>query len=126
MNIKGETLRSGADFLEGAGKTAEPALSAVSNTLGRVGDELANGPGRKARVVEFKEAAYLNADDWTAAEDGAITVHASVSKGGSTIDLPEPIEFIHFGRVHLDRSQLFAADKLDDTKEGVLTVAATK
>ncbi len=123
MNIKGESLRSAADFAQGAGKTAEPALSAVSNTLGRVGDELAHGPGRKARVVEFKEASYENAEDWTAAEDGATTVHASVSSGGTTIDLPEPIEFIHFGRAHLDKSHLFPTDKLNDTKAGVLTIA---
>ncbi len=126
VNIKGETLRSGADFLEGAGKTLEPGLSAVSNTLGRVGDELAHGPGRKARVVEFKEASFENADDWTAAEDGATTVHASVSAGGTTVDLPEPVEFIHFGRVHLDRSHLLPSDKLNDTKEGALTVPATQ
>jgi hypothetical protein len=48
---------------------------------------------RKARIVEFKEAEYKNAEDWTVAEDGAVTVNASVT-GGTTIDLPEPIEFV--------------------------------
>ena len=125
MKIKGETIRSGADFAEGFGKAAEPMLGAVSNVLGGVGEPLANGFGRKAREVEFKEAEYANADDWTAAEDGATTVHASVSAGGTTVDLPEPIEFIHFGRVYLDNSHLLPATKIDDTKIGALTVPAT-
>jgi hypothetical protein len=77
---------------------------------------------RKARIVEFKEAEYKNAEDWTVAEDGAVTVNASVT-GGTTIDLPEPIEFVHYGHVYRDRSQLFPSPKLDDTA-GALTAPA--
>lgn len=77
---------------------------------------------RKARIVEFKEAEYKNAEDWTVAEDGALTVNASVT-GGTTIDLPEPIEFIHYGHVYRDRSQLFPSPKLDDTASALTAPA---
>lgn len=69
---------------------------------------------RKARIVEFKEAEFKNGEDWTVAEDGSVTVNASVT-GGTTIDLPEPIEFVHFGYVYRDRSQLFPNPLIDDT-----------
>ncbi|MBK8940410.1 MAG: hypothetical protein IPM79_23040 [Polyangiaceae bacterium] len=97
-------------------------LRATSNVLGEVGQRLAHPMSRKARIVEFKEAEYKNAEDWTVAEDGAVTVNASVT-GGTTIDLPEPIEFVHYGHVYRDRSQLFPSPKLDDTA-GALTAPA--
>ena len=82
MKIEGETIRKAADHAQGAGKTLEPALRGVNNVLGEVGTRLVHGMPRKARLVEFKEARFDNAEDWTAAEDGAITVHASVVRGG--------------------------------------------
>jgi hypothetical protein len=114
LKIDGEDIKKVADHAEGAGRTVEPALRGVSNVLGEVGRRLTKPMTRKARLVEFKEAEYANADDWTAAEDGALTVNASVS-GGTTIDLPEPIELIHYGRVYLDRSPLYPVPKVDDT-----------
>lgn len=114
MKIEGETIRKAADHAQGAGKTLEPALRGVNNVLGEVGTRLVHGMPRKARLVEFKEARFDNAEDWTAAEDGAITVHASVVQGGATVDLSEPVEFVHYGRVYRDRSHLFPCPKLDD------------
>lgn len=35
-------------------------------------------------------------------DDGSVTVHASVEDGGTTVNLPEPIELIHFGKVYRD------------------------
>lgn len=113
MKIEGDTIKGAADQLEGAGKTVEPALEAVDNVLGEVGRRLTHGMSRKARIVEFKEAAYENAEDWTAAHDGAVTVHAAVS-GRNTIDLSEPVEFVHYGRVYRDRSHLFPCAKIED------------
>ncbi|NUP05919.1 MAG: hypothetical protein HOW73_07665 [Polyangiaceae bacterium] len=114
MKIDGEDIRNVVDHAQGAGRTVEPLLRGTSNVLGEVGRRLVHPMSRKARLVEFKEAEYQNAEDWTAAEDGAVTVNAGVS-GGTTIDLPEPIEFIHFGHVYRDRSPLFPNPKLDDT-----------
>ncbi len=114
MKIEGEDIRKVADHAQGAGRTVEPMLRGASNVLGEVGHRLVHPMSRKARLVEFKEADYQNGEDWTAAEDGALTVNASVS-GGTTIDLPEPIEFVHFGRVYRDRSPLFPCPKVDDT-----------
>lgn len=90
--------------------------------LGEVGRRLVHPMSRKARLVEFKEAEYQNGEDWTVAEDGSVTVNASVT-GGTTIDLPEPIEFIHFGHVYRDRSQLFPNPKLDDTGSALVAPA---
>jgi len=114
LKIDGEDIKKVADHAQGAGRTVEPALRGVSNVLGEVGKRLTKPMTRKARLVEFKEAEYRNAEDWTAAEDGALTVNTSVT-GGTTIDLPEPIELVHFGRVYLDRSPLFPCPKVDDT-----------
>ncbi|HTJ83633.1 MAG TPA: hypothetical protein VL400_18065 [Polyangiaceae bacterium] len=113
MKIEGETIKKTADQLDHAGKTVEPALHAVDNVLGEVGRRLVHPMSRKARIVEFKEAAFENADDWTAAQDGAVTVHAAVT-GGTTVDLSEPVEFIHYGRVYRDRSHLFPCGKVED------------
>ena len=124
MKIDGEDIKKVADHAEGAGRTVEPALRGVSNVLGEVGRRLTKPMTRKARLVEFKEAEYANADDWTAAEDGALTVNASVS-GGTTIDLPEPIELIHFGRVYLDRSPLYPVPKVDDTAATLVAPAGS-
>ncbi len=114
MKIDGEDIRTVADQAQGAGRTVEPLLEGVSNVLGEVGRRLTQPMTRKARLVEFKMAEFKNAEDWTASEDGSVTVNASVS-GGTTIDLPEPIEFVHFGFVYRDRSPLFLNPKLDDT-----------
>jgi hypothetical protein len=116
VKIEGDTIKGAADQLEGAGKTVEPALHAVDNVLGVIGRDLVHGATRKARIVEFKEAAFENADDWTAAHDGAVTVHAAAS-GRTTIDLSEPVEFVHFGRVYRDRSHLFPCAKIEDIAE---------
>lgn len=112
--IDGEDIRKVADHAQGAGRTVEPVLRAGSNVLGEVGRRLTQPMTRKARLVEFKEAVYKNAEDWTVSEDGSVTVNAAVT-GGTTIDLPEPIEFVHFGHVYKDRSQLFPNPKIDDT-----------
>lgn len=114
MKIDGEDIKAVADQAQSAGHTVEPALRAASNVMGEVGRRLVHPMSRKARLVEFKEAVYENGEDWTAAEDGALTVNTSVS-GATTIDLPEPVEFIHFGKVFLDRSPLFPCPKVDDT-----------
>ncbi|MFO0549289.1 MAG: hypothetical protein U0271_12930 [Polyangiaceae bacterium] len=111
--VEGEDLRKVADNLQGAGHTAEPILRASSNVLGEVGRRLLHPMTRKARLVEFKEAEYHNAEDWTLSDDQALTVNVGVS-GGSTIDIPEPIEFVHYGRVYRDRSQLFPSAKMND------------
>ncbi len=122
MKIEGETIRKGADHAQGAGRTVEPMLHAADNVMGEVGRRLVHGMSRKARLVEFKEAPFENADDWTSSEDGAVTVNTSVT-GGTTVDLSEPVEFVHFGRVYLDRSHLFPSPALDDTAAALLPVA---
>ncbi len=99
----------------------EPFLRATDNVLGEVGRRLVHGMSRKARIVEFKEARFANAEDWTSSADGAVTVATSVS-GGTTVDLSEPIEFVHFGRVYLDRSHLFPSPKLDDTATSLVAI----
>jgi hypothetical protein len=124
LKIDGEDIRKVADHAQGAGRTVEPALRGASNVLGEVGRRLTQPMTRKARLVEFKEAEYANAEDWTAAEDGALTVNASVS-GGTTIDLPEPIELVHFGRVYLDRSPLYPVPKVDDTAATLVSPTGT-
>ncbi len=122
MKIEGESIKKVADQAEGAGKTAEPLLHAADNVMGEVGRRLVHGMSRKARIVQFKEAPFENADDWTSSEDGAVTVSTSVT-GGTTVDLSEPIEFIHFGRVYLDRSHLFPSPTLDDTAAALVPIA---
>ncbi len=116
--ISGDDLKKAADFVDGAGKTVEPLGDAAHNVLTDVGTELQGNFGRKARIVDFKTATFVNGADWTAGDDGSVTVHASVEPGGTTIDLPEPVEFIHFGKVYRDVSHLFPASKIDDTKTG--------
>lgn len=113
VKIDGEDIKAVTDTAEGAGKTVEPVLRATSNVLGEVGRRLVHPMSRKARIVEFKEAEYVDAEDWTLSEDEAITVNAGVT-GGTTIDLPEPIEFVHFGHVYRDRSPLFPCPKISD------------
>lgn len=113
MKIDGEDIKTVADHAQGAGKTVEPVLRATSNVLGEVGRRLVHPMSRKARIVEFKEAEFQDAEDWTLADDEAITVNAGVT-GGTTIDLPEPIEFVHFGHVYRDRSPLFGCPKISD------------
>lgn len=124
MKIKGETIRDVADFAQGMGKTAEPLLDGVSNVLGATGDRLENGFRRKARAVEFKEVNFRNGDDWTQADRTSMTVHASVSNGGTTLELTETVEFIHFGHVYRDSSLLFPNPSVDDTAAGNLVAAA--
>jgi hypothetical protein len=113
VKIDGEDIKAVADHAQGAGQTVEPVLRATSNVLGEVGRRLVHPMTRKARIVEFKEAEFKDAEDWTVADDEAITVNAAVT-GGTTVDLPEPIEFVHFGRVYRDRSPLFPCPKLSD------------
>ncbi len=122
MKIEGEDIRGAADQAQGAGRTVEPFLRAGDNVMGEVGRRLVHGMSRKARIVEFKEAPFENADDWTSSEDGAVTVNTSVT-GGTTVDLSEPVEFVHFGRVYLDRSHLFPSPALDDTAAALVPIA---
>lgn len=118
VKIKGDDLHKVADFAEGFGKTVQPIGDAAHNLLTGISNPILHGFSRKARIVEFKEAEYIDAVDWTVGDDGSVTVHASVEDGGTTVDLPEPIEFIHFGKVYRDDSHRFAATKIDDTKTG--------
>lgn len=126
--LDGDDLKNGADFLKNTGKGVGPLLDSSSGILTETAKRLKpGGLRRKARKIEkFAEGTFENAEDWTSAEHGKITVHASVAEGGTTIDIPEPIEFIHFGKVHRDNSQLFHAPELDDTKAGKLVQAGKK
>lgn len=90
------------DVITGLDDVSARAQNAEDGLLGTN-----EGPGRA-------EGSFKNGEDLTAAPGATSEADVAVGEGGNGLEIPELIEFIHFGTVYRDGASSFASDGVAD------------